>query len=215
MAIAEENENYIKSAAERRLEVIKAQLVSQTQEDSVIGRTLKAQKRKELAVQRQPLVAQVQLKSGWVAQNRVRTKGGAQRGYGGGVRTSVGPSTPTPDTPTGRLTRVKGVTGSTTVLSPAATWTTEGYQVNKEQPKGYVNRIFTRDLGKAKEGIFKSAGSMWGGATARQMPGNAQASVTNLQDQFKKKKRSDATWEGGSLKVTPSELMLRFGGGGE
>lgn len=162
MALAEENESYVKSAAERRLALIKSQLIQQTQEDSVIGRQLKTQKRKDLSSQLQPLDAQVQLKAGVSAgaPGKAPKAWGQIRGSSGMRPQSTAPlRTPQmnlpwrkqgPDSP--GTTRYH--TGRTTILDKAATWTTEGYIDKKEQPREQAKQMVIRSMKGDKGWIY-------------------------------------------------------------
>jgi len=161
--MAAEEESYTKSAAERRLAMIKSQLIAQTQEDSVIGRQLKSAKRKDLAAQIQPLVAQVQLKSvtgGGMGGprsvwNRALTGMGRKRvqGSGAGKASAVGVRQPymaaRGNVIGGKESGTVGVsriyTGRTTILDKGAQWTTEGYLDNAAQPREQAKQMIEKD----------------------------------------------------------------------
>lgn len=157
--MAEENESYTKSAAERRLQLIKAQLISQTQEDSVIGRQLKAAKRKDLSAQIQPLVAQVQLKAASPGGGKPRGPAGmpgrmvAGRSGKMGVNIAtqqvnwMNPGSTGQGGPGGNK-NVRYFTGRTTVVDKGATWTTEGYIDNASQPREQARQMVDRSLYK-------------------------------------------------------------------
>lgn len=176
MALAEENESYVKSAAEKRLALIKSQLIQQTQEDSVIGRQLKAQKRKDLSSQLQPLYAQVELRKsegGGGGRGGVKPWGGMVAGRSGKTGVSITPKQVNWMTPGWRgeggggpgLTKFN--TGRTTVVDRAATWTTEGYIDNAVQPREQhrqrVERSGNKGMVWSRTGVDEMGKGIWSG----------------------------------------------------
>lgn len=187
--MAAETESYIKSAAEKRLELIKAQLVSQSVEDSLIGRQLKNAQRKDLAAQIQPLVAQVKLTKGATAKGGTMgpvgrmgmTRGGKTVSMGGNYM--LGSKARTWEGGT-----LRGTTGSTTVLDPGARWTTSGYVDNAQQPREQENTRWRRGSASLIGGLgpSKSRSDMHGTAFTG---GMNQSS--NMGDRFRQRKTQE------------------------
>lgn len=215
--MAADEQSYIKSTAEQRLELIKSQLVSQAQQDSAIGRQMKTLKRKDLAAQIQPLVAQVQLKAG-ISEGVGKAQtpwGQAVAGRAGKMGTNTWNQKVnwmSGGNPTGQGSTVRYHTGRTTVLDPGAQWTTEGYVDNakqmQEQARQMVIRSTQKDTGMVYNKVANSqtGESEWSG---RKMQFGTDGTMTpvmtdaqkgqSLADRYKQRSKGQV----GSLATVP------------
>lgn len=130
--------SYLEIAAKERLKLYEKQLYENSGADAALSRNLKELNRKDFAQQIQPIVPQVSFKKGEITKFQAPVKWG-QLGSRRTGKNKIEYTDITPQNNAKATTIMK--TGSMTVQSPGAEWTTEGYMINNNYlPKDQTNK---------------------------------------------------------------------------
>lgn len=199
--MADPQPSYAQSVAERRLALMQQQMMQNYTEDQAMARSFKQLERSDFQQQVQPFYAEVKIKKGASSGGPTSIGPWGQMGMTKGMkRVDMGGNYMAGSNrhiTKGPNLQSTSATGSVSVLSPAARWTTEGYMQSAPDPQEQQQKILKQKTGAIpgpSTGIFADPTMEMVGHDSNTRTPTTMGMTTpeGLAQQFKKRRKEMA-----------------------